>query len=274
MNRLLTLIFSLLIFLSTPLKADIAVLVHGYLGSPNSWEMSGINKHLQAAGWQKAGIVFDSPSGSMLAMQHQGSINRPTYSVNLPSRAPVLLQSDVLQRMITDLEKRHPGENITLIGHSAGGVIARLKLVRYGAGQVNRLITIASPHLGTLMAVKALNETHESGPIGILKDFFGGGLYDTVKSSSGLLVDLVPSRPGNLLHWLNAQPHPEIEYISIVRGVNEMQNGDHIIPGFSQDMNSVPALRGKSQRYYLPTGHGLNPHDGQILALLLEKNRN
>lgn len=271
MNRILILLFSLFMA-SSPLKADIVVLVHGYLGSPNSWDKSGITAHLQAAGWQRAGIIFASPAGSMLAGPPVKSTGKPVYSVDLPSRAPAMVQSDFLQRMITDLEKRHPDEKITLVGHSAGGVMARVKLVRFGAGQVDKLITIASPHLGTRMAVRALNETHESGPVGFLKGFFGGDLYHTVKSSTPLLVDLVPPRPGNLLYWLNAQKHPDIEYVSVIRGVNEQRNGDRIIPGFSQDMNNVAALRGKSQRYFLPTGHTLNPRDGEILSLLLEHN--
>lgn len=271
MNKILTLLFSLLMLSSTALKADIVVLVHGYLGNPESWEFSGINAQLETSGWQRAGVIFASPEGSMLTRQPANTGNKPVYNVSLPSKAPAMLQSDLLKGMLSDLEKRHPGEKVTLVGHSAGGIIARLTLVRFGAGQVDKLITIASPHLGTMMAVKALDETHDSGPVGIIKNFFGGSLYHTVKSSSGLLVDLTPSRPGNLLHWLNTQPHPDIEYVSVVRGVNQFQSGDRLIPGFSQDMNNVPALQGKSQLYFLPTGHSLNPLDGEMLSLLLEK---
>jgi hypothetical protein len=120
------------------------------------------------------------------------------------------------------------------------------------------------------MAVRALEETHESGPVGFVKSIFGGNLYDTVKSSTGLLVDLVPARPGNLLFWLNSRQHPDIEYVSVIRGINEQANGDPVVPGFSQDMNNVPALRGKSQRYFLPTDHVLNPLDGEMLSVLLK----
>ena len=270
MSKILAWFFSLLVLVSSPLKAEIVVLVHGYLGSPESWEFSGVNAHLQAAGWQRAGVVFDSPEGSMLAGYHSSTVDRPIYSVSLPSRAPAMIQSDILHRMISDLEKRHPDERITLIGHSAGGLMARLKLVRYGAGQVDKLITIASPHLGTFMAIRALEETHESFPISIIKDFFGGRTYHIVKSSTPLLVDLVPSRPGSLLDWVNHQPHPDIEYVSVIRGIDQYNNGDRIIPGFSQNMNNVPALRGKSQVYFLPTGHLLNPHDGEILSVILQ----
>jgi pimeloyl-ACP methyl ester carboxylesterase len=270
MKKLLTLLFSLLLLGSAAVKADIVVLVHGYLGSPNSWQNSRINHQLQAGGWQKAGIVFQTRSGAMLTKPPSPATDHEVYSVRLPSKAPAMLQAEMLHGMISDLEKRHPDEAITLIGHSAGGVVARLKLVRFGAGQVDKLITIAAPHLGTHMAIRALEETHESGPVGILKSFFGGDTYHTVKSSTGLLLDLVPARPGNLIYWLNSQPHPDIDYISIVRGQDVNLNGDRIIPGFSQDMNNVPVLRGKSQRYYLPTGHLLNKQDGKLLVRLLK----
>ena len=64
MSKILVWFFSLLVFVSSPLKAEIVVLIHGYLGSPESWESSGVNAHLQAAGWQHAGVVFDSDSAS------------------------------------------------------------------------------------------------------------------------------------------------------------------------------------------------------------------
>lgn len=268
--RILIPVFTMLITLSA--RADIVVLVHGYLGSPASWDNSAISKQLQQAGWQKAGVIFDTPQGAMLRQHATSSQNNIIYSLLLPSRAPLVHQAELLQRMISDLEKRHPDESIVIIGHSAGGVVARVKLVRYGAGNVSKLITIASPHLGTGLASYALNETHSGGPVGFLKGFFGGEKYDIAKSSTPLLVDLVPARPGSFLNWLNHQPHPEIEYVSVIRGKDAALSGDSIVPGHSQDMNEVFALRGKSQRYYLPTSHGLNPLDGDFLSVLLEDN--
>jgi hypothetical protein len=134
---------------------------------------------------------------------------------------------------------------------------------------VSRLITIASPHVGTARALEALDATHDSGPIGWLKDFFGGGLYHTVKASAPLLADLAPPVPGSPLYWLNAQPHPDIEYVSVIRTTPEGFAGDIVVPGFSQDMNQVPALRGRSRVVAAPSGHELLPGDGLLLAQLL-----
>ncbi|MGD2119749.1 MAG: alpha/beta fold hydrolase [Chromatiales bacterium] len=272
MQKLLTIILIIFGFLGTAIaRADIVVLIHGYLGSPVSWQNSGVLPQLEAAGWKRAGVVQQSASGPLLTAATPASpSDHQVYSVSLPSKAPASLQADMLQSMLTALSQRHPDQHITLIGHSAGGVVARLALVKYGAGQVNRLITIASPHLGTGRAIQALDETGGSGPVGFVKSFFGGDVYHTVKQSTGLMLDLVPSRPGNMLYWLNSRQHPEVEYISIVRGVDVENSGDELVPGYSQDMNRVPALHGKSQLYFVPTRHVLTPADGEVLALLLE----
>jgi pimeloyl-ACP methyl ester carboxylesterase len=240
-------------------RADVAVLVHGYLGSPFSWGDSGVQAALATQGWRPAAPLAssDAPGGNT------------AYTVDLPSIAPLAVQADILSRALRDIESRHPGEKVTLVGHSAGGVVARLALVRGGPGQVRRLITIAAPHLGTRRALEALDATHDSWPIGMIKDFFGGGLYHTVKASSPLLVDLAPAVPGSLLYWLNAQPHPDIEYVSVIRTTPEGLAGDVVVPGFSQDMNQVPALRGRSRVVAAPSPHELLPADGALLAMLL-----
>ncbi len=240
---------ALLLLSAATARADVAVLVHGYLGSPFSWGDSGVHAALATQGWQ--------PPGPPAAA---GTANGNTvYTMDLPSIAPLLVQADILTRALRDIESRHPGEKVTLVGHSAGGVVARLALVRGGPGQVKRLITIAAPHLGTERALEALDATHDSCPIGMIKDFFGGGLYHTVKASSPLLVDLTPAVPGSLLYWLNAQPHPDIDGFA----------GDVVVPGFSQDMNQVPALRGRSRLVAAPSPHELLPGDGPLLAMLL-----
>jgi triacylglycerol esterase/lipase EstA (alpha/beta hydrolase family) len=58
---------------------------------------------------------------------------------------------------------------VDFIGHSAGGVVARVALVNYGADTVAWLITIAAPHLGTERASEALDATDDSGLVGGIK---------------------------------------------------------------------------------------------------------
>ncbi|MBI4514862.1 MAG: alpha/beta fold hydrolase [Deltaproteobacteria bacterium] len=48
--------------------------------------------------------------------------------------------------------RAQPGDSCTLIGHSLGGLVARYCLRRYPARGVRRLITLGTPHGGTLAA--------------------------------------------------------------------------------------------------------------------------
>jgi triacylglycerol lipase len=261
MNRLLIL---LLLLASTAVQADVAVLVHGYLGSATSWDVSGVAPALQHNGWQRAGIL--TPRG--LIPTRADAVGNKFYTVELPSMAPVALQADLLSRMIGTLQQRHPDEPVILVGHSAGGVVARMALVRGGVKQPKALITIAAPHLGTLRAVEALDETDDAFPISVVKEFFAGELYGVVRDSWEVLLDLTPEQPGNLLFWLNRQPHPDIQYISVVRP-GPIGAGDELVPAFSQDMNNVAALKDRSQVVTTPVSHALQPSDGPLLMRLL-----
>ncbi len=163
---------------------------------------------------------------------------------------------------------RHPHQSITLVGHSAGGVVARMALVRGGVGKVGRLITIAAPNQGTVRALQAVDATHQGGPIGFLKDMLGGSDYYAVKDSWPVLLDLSPATPGSALYWLNNQPQPAIRYVSIIRAA-PYGLGDAVVPGASQDLNSIPALHGKALSIVVPADHALTPADGAMLARLL-----
>jgi pimeloyl-ACP methyl ester carboxylesterase len=249
--------------------ADVLVLVHGYLGSADSWERSGINSLLDQQGWKRTGLFTPGPTGPRLLTTGNVNADNNVYDVTLPSIAPIPVQADFLQNMLDQIRAVHPDENLIIAAHSAGGVVARLALVRAGAKHVKQLITIASPHLGTSRAEQALDVTADQGPLNVVKSFFGGNTYDTLKHSRPLLADLTYPRPGNLLNWLNLQPHPDIEYVSVIRANPAGVPGDDIVPGFSQDMNNVPVLRGRSLVMITPAPHELNARDaGVILSLL------
>lgn len=255
-------VFLSLIALSA--RADVAVLVHGYLGSAASWEQSGVGNMLRQAGWQAAGLL--TPRGILPFSETTGQ--NKFYSVDLPSAEPILLQARILRDMLNAIGQRHPHESLILVGHSAGGVVARTTLVMGGIPRTKALITIASPHLGTLRAVEALDKTDDAFPVNVMKSFVVGELYDVVRDSWGVLLDLVPERPGNLLFWLNRQPHPEINYLSVIRS-GPVGLGDEVVPAYSQDMNNVFALTGKVKTHQTAISHTLHPLDGKLLAVLL-----
>ena len=97
----------------------------------------------------------------------------------------------------------------------------------------------------------------------------GDALYATVQQSRGVLLDLTPPAPGNLLFWLNGQPHPDIRYTSIMRIGTFYMPGDQLVPPLSQDLNRVPALVGRAQTYSMAQGHLLTPQDGDLIGNLL-----
>jgi triacylglycerol lipase len=250
-------------------RADVLVLVHGYLSGAQSWDASGITGVLQQHGWQRAGIYVAGPAGIQQVPASGAQAANKFYAVELPSEAPVLVQVYLLNEILDAVSRTHKDESLILVGHSAGGVVARATLVRGHHDNVKALITIASPHLGTARAEQALDATDIPFPISMVTDFFAGETYDTAMRSRSLYVDLVRPRPGTLLYWLNAQTHPDIEYFSIVRGSSEAGWGDYIVPAYSQDMNNVPALRGRSSMINVPVSHGLEPVDGSVIVNLL-----
>jgi triacylglycerol lipase len=254
---------------SLTVRADVLVLVHGYLGGAYSWDESGITTVLQQHGWQRAGVYTAGPAGIQLTPAPGIQTRRKFYAVDFPSEAPVLVQVYLLREVLDSVSRAHNNEPVVLVGHSAGGVIARTALVRGDAPNVKALITIASPHLGTSRAEQALDATDIPFPLSVITDFFAGETYHTAMRSRSLYVDLVRPQPGTLLYWLNGQPHPDIDYFSIVRGTDQAGQGDYIVPAYSQDMNNVPAIQRRSSLITVPGHHGLAAVDGSVIVNLL-----
>jgi len=263
-------LLSLLLFLSMPVYADVMLLIHGYLGDADSWEKSGINNELDQHGWSRAGMFRGSPLGPQLFVTAHDGAKNLVYVATLPSEAPVMVQADVLKNIIDIIRQYHKNDDIILVGHSAGGVVARMAMIRHQLKHIKALITIASPHIGTGRADQALDVTANHGPFNLVKSFVGGSEYDALRHSRGLMYDLRYPEPGNMLYWLNSQPHPDIKYASIIRSDNNGATGDYFVPGFSQNMNNVLALQGRSSTYITPTDHFLKPQDATTILSIIE----
>ena len=266
------LIFLFISITSINARADVLVLVHGYLASADSWEVTGINNLLDANGWKRGGLISSAPAtiAPVLVGPGKDAANK-VYVVDLPAEAPIIVQTDQFLAMLATIQALHPDDSLVIVGHSAGGIVARTALVRGNIQNVKALITIASPHVGTTLANRAIDATDESGLFGGLKSFFGGSGYDTLRRSRGLLFDLAHPYPGSLLYWLNAQQHPDIKYVSIVRLDPVGFAGDELVPGYSQDMNNIPAMQGKSSVIITPAGHTLVTQDGTTLLQILNE---
>jgi triacylglycerol lipase len=256
-NRIMS--FLLISLLSLPSYAgQTLVLIHGYLGNGSTWRPVGIVSTLQAVGWQDAGHLF--PGGPVPGAIAKNPLQRYIYSVTLPSEAPLAAQAQQLDFYLRHLQQRHPDNTLILIGHSAGGVVARLVMVVSGI-PIQGLITIASPHLGTDKA--ELGSLLSNSPFSWIAPFLG---LDTINRSKGLYWDLSREHPTRFLFWLNRQPHPKAFYISIVR-----LGGDDWVPPYSQDMNDVPALHGLAITVPTAGNHSLHSADGPLLVSWLNK---
>ena len=260
--------FSLLLFLSVfaapvTVLADTVVLLHGYLGSSAEWKRSNILQQLDSSSWQDAGVL-NIQDDRVQASKEKTNSTRRTYRVNLDSGQSIDAQAEQLDQYIKYVRHHHPDQQIILVGHSAGGVIARYYMVKKPRDDLRALVTIASPHLGTQNAEYAQTISEN-----ILPWVEGIPGAEKLYRSQGLFFDLIPGRSDNLIAWLNVQEHPSARYYSIVREETDDAVRDFIVPSWSQDMNEVFALRGRSATYTIKSLHSLTSKDGEILKSIL-----
>jgi len=262
-------VLTLLLVLSVSTRADMIVLVHGYLSNAQTWDINGIMPVLESNGWQRAGYLVGSeilPPAPGRGVVTQG--NR-VYLASLPSEAPLMIQASVLRQLLNNIPAQNDEKRI-VVAHSVGGVVARLLMLQNDAPKVDALITIAAPHLGTHRAEQALDLISMPFPFSMMPDVLGGYGTHVLRRSSGLLFDLVRPRPGSLLFWMNAQQHPEMAYYSIVRGNPVVIHGDWLVPAVSQDMKNIPSLRGKAKTVVVSSSHSLTPQDGVALMGIVQ----
>jgi len=255
----------LLSLVSITARADVMVLVHGWYADADTWLEHGVVQALAASGWRDGGVVVGGVRPAMPGL----AAERKLYRAQLPASAPLEVQAGLLADATRSLQALYPNERLWLVGHSAGGVVARLMLVGRGAPSVSGLVTLASPNLGTPRAIEGLDVVESKpffcpGPgIDFLKSLVGGADYDYLKFSRPAIAGLTPAFPGTLLDWLNRAPHPAIRYVSVIHGQ------DDLVPPASQDLNLVPPLRGRTETYLLQAPHSLSPGDGALIAQLL-----
>lgn len=258
MQVLLALVVALVVLVPGRAGAEALVLVQGYLGEGGDWVDSGVAGYLERAGWIHGGHLRMHPAGTAGMGPGTGGPRR-FYTVELPTEAPLMVQADVLGRYVTEIRRHHGDETLVLVGHSAGGVLARAYMVHNPTTGVDALVTIASPHLGTGTA--EIGALAGQTPLGWFAPFVGGS---TLNRSQGLYRDLVRERPNTFLYWLNRQPHPEARYVSVVR-----KGEDALVPAWSQDMNAVYALKGRAWRVEHGDAHSLDPADGALIVRIL-----
>jgi triacylglycerol lipase len=99
------------------------LLVHGYLANRGFWYW--VRNRLESAGWVVATLTLE------------------------PSYADIDDYADLIARRVETVLVATGSDQLTLIGHSMGGLAARAYLRKYGTSGVARLVTLASPHHGS-----------------------------------------------------------------------------------------------------------------------------
>ena len=259
---------SLLLF-PAPSWAQTVVLVHGFQSNGMDWREQGVTVALQQQGWVDGGELILTPQGlyNPLNTSRVPKPERIVYTLELPSQAPIMQQAYWLDRYLQQIYAVRQ-EPLTLVGHSAGGLVARGWLVRYGSVPVDTLVTLATPHLGTPRANMA--SAANSTPMSLIADVLG--LSEWTEEAQDIYHDMRTEEPGRFIYWLNHQPHPAIRYVSVVRDNQPMPNRfDFVVPSYSQNMNNTFMLHGKSEYWVGGKGHGLGVADGLLLAQILAR---
>ena len=264
---LLGILLFTLFALPASLQAKTMVLIHGYMADGLSWRSTEVTKELIQAGWKDGGGYSFNQVGILTPTNLQVGSD-VFFTVDLPSKAPIEVQTRILERYLDHLYAIRD-EPFIFVGHSAGGIVARYYLLIPAHVPASALITIGTPHLGTPAANVAFSAGNS--PLGIMLDILG---QDDIRDSRGLYTDLREAEPNTFLYWLNQQVHPRIHYVSIIR-TNKTKTKpnkvDFIVPPESQNMNNVLALRGQSLVYLTKENHFLSGKDGEFLVDVLKR---
>ncbi|MFZ1388957.1 MAG: alpha/beta fold hydrolase [Thiolinea sp.] len=248
--------------LSTLAKAETLVLIPGFQEEGMAWRKHHVTSSLQSSGWVDGGNLVFTPQGIVNNTQLAKRPKKILYTLELPNQLSIVHQAAVLDQYLQAIALKRK-EPLTLVGHSAGGLVGRYWLVNHQTVRVHTLITIATPHTGTPWA--DISESAVNTP---LAEFVAGMGID-LANAKRLYSELREERPGTFLYWLNHQAHPAIRYVSIVRKSKRPDSVDFVVPAHSQNMDRVFALNGHTETVFSEGRHFLNANDGYRIAKIL-----
>lgn len=243
-------------------QAETLVLIPGFQEQGMAWRFQQVTSALQSSGWVDGGNLVLTPRGIMNSTRLVKRPKKVLYTLELPNQLSITQQAVVLDQYLQLLAAQRK-EPLSLVGHSAGGLVGRYWLVTLNTVPVNTLITIATPHTGTPWA--DLSEVAIHTPLADL----AAGMGIDLPRSRQLYAELREERPGTFLYWLNHQAHPAIRYVSIVRNSKRPESSDFVVPAHSQNMHNVFALNGRTELMFSEGQHVLNVNDGYRIAKIL-----
>ena len=97
-------------------------------------------------------------------------VKAAVYTINYgPPLADIERFAEQLAARIDTICGVTGAERVVLVAHSMGGLVARAYLRRFGAGRVASLITVATPHHGSMLAYsfpgRGLTQMHPGNPL-------------------------------------------------------------------------------------------------------------
>jgi len=173
----------------------VVVLVHGLIETEDWW--------------------LPAPDGDDFGARLAADIGATCVRVRYNSGQPVARSGAELDELLTRLVGAWPVplHRIDLIGHSMGGLVARVALARAGTWQtrVRHLVCLGTPHRGSPVeraahgAAALLARSDLTAPIGALVDLRSAGIKDL---RHGIGADPVPPtvRHGDIAATLSATP--------------------------------------------------------------------
>lgn len=198
----------------------LVVLLHGYNSTPQ--RNGALLKPLRKAGYPCAQFAF-------------------------PNDHDLADSADLLAAELSELATRHPDRGVALLTHSMGGLVARecVENPALDPGNVNRLIMIAPPSQGTMLAHLAICADvwehglfrSRGGCLTRLKDSIVDGLAEAAD-------DLQPGSP--FLTRLNKRPrNPDVEYTMLLGtgGKLRERDVDAVRTALRKTVGKVPGLR-------------------------------
>lgn len=124
------------------------------------------------ASWNKEAILHNQPTNysqwqvNPIVKEYDGIINTLTNLDYLKNQDFFIFAYDwrkSLNNLVDDFNNylnqlitshQQPITNFNLVGHSLGGLVARIYAQKYGSEKINKLITVGSPHQGVTQAYK------------------------------------------------------------------------------------------------------------------------
>jgi pimeloyl-ACP methyl ester carboxylesterase len=162
-------------------------------------------------------------NGALLTPIRAADIPCGTFAY--PNDHDIATSAQSLSSELRKFAKRYPGRPVMLIGHSMGGIVARacIENPSYDPGNVDRLIMIAPPNQGSLIAHFAVGTDlwehwlarRSGGPWTRMRESIVDGLGE---AADELCTE------SKFLKELNARPrHPRVRY-SIILGTGAMMS--------------------------------------------------